>query len=482
MRALAAPWHDLDDMPRTTSVGPSAHTVKARMRTIGRLTTVAIVALGFVGAQLPACSSITALVPSDGCPGELVTIHGYGFGDAQGAGTVTFGAVAADAVTSWSDSSITVIVPAGAPRGVAEITVKGAASPSPFRVVGCPLPGIAAERPRIDADGAGHTHIAFGQASTLRYLAGTDGSFGEPEDVDAFRSGGALDLAVGPSGEPQIVYDIPVALPWVYPYPYARYIRRTAGVWGPPARLCGRASAFDPVTCQLDRVAVGPTDVPSLAWLTYDVRYTSRWVDRVELDGDTWVSDEIARDDLFSIASIDAITDSSNRVWLAQVRPRLCGWPPCPSETRVTLGNPPTAQIVETASTSSSAFGRPALAEGTRVIHLVWRRGKEIRASRADRATGSITTTTAAIGSLPDGEAPQPIVTADPDGADAAVALWLQSSRIMAARFDTASGTWGAPFVVASNASSTPDATTRQGVTEVVWLGAASDLRYATLP
>ncbi|MBK7976573.1 MAG: IPT/TIG domain-containing protein [Deltaproteobacteria bacterium] len=460
----------------------SQHALAPRARAIGRFTTAVVLALFFAGAQLPACWSVTALVPPYGCPGEPVTIQGFGFGAEQAESTVTFGGVVAGEVSEWTDTSITVLVPPGVSPGAAAVTVKGVAAATPFRVIGCPLPGMAAERPRIDADGAGQTHIAFGQDSTLRYLAATEGTFGEPEEVDVFRSGGALDLAVGPSGEPQIVYDIPVALPWVFPYTYARYIRRAAGVWGPPAKLCGRASAFDPVTCQLDRVAVGPDDVPSLAWLTYDVRYTSRWVDRVELDGGTWVSDEIARGDFFdSIASVDAITDSSNRVWLAQVRPWLSGSPPYPSGTRVTLGNPPTAQVVETTSASSSTFSRPALAEGTHAIHLLWRRGSEIRASRADRATGLIAATEV-VTTLPDGEKPQPIVTADPDGGDAALILWLQAGKVMGASFESESGSWSAPFVVASNAASTPDATTRRGRTEVVWLGAASDLRYATLP
>src|SRR5262249_10685679 len=60
--------------------------------------------------------SISSLTPTSGAPGASVTIAGSGFGASQGTGTITFNGQGA-AVSSWSDSSITVTVPGGATTG-----------------------------------------------------------------------------------------------------------------------------------------------------------------------------------------------------------------------------------------------------------------------------------------------------------------------------------------------------------------------------
>jgi len=75
--------------------------------------------------------SISGLSPSSGITGTAVTISGTNFGGSQGASTVTFNGVTA-APTSWSASSITVPVPAGATSGSVVVVVNGVASNAYF--------------------------------------------------------------------------------------------------------------------------------------------------------------------------------------------------------------------------------------------------------------------------------------------------------------------------------------------------------------
>jgi len=71
-------------------------------------------------------STVTAITPNLGAVGDSVTITGTGFGAAQGGSTVSFGGVAVASYTSWSDTSIVVVVPAATPSGRVVVTVSGA--------------------------------------------------------------------------------------------------------------------------------------------------------------------------------------------------------------------------------------------------------------------------------------------------------------------------------------------------------------------
>src|SRR5260370_41993592 len=71
--------------------------------------------------------SITSLNPTSGLVGSSVTISGANFGATQGTSTVTFSGIAATP-TSWSATSITAPVPAGATTGNVVVTVGGVAS------------------------------------------------------------------------------------------------------------------------------------------------------------------------------------------------------------------------------------------------------------------------------------------------------------------------------------------------------------------
>jgi hypothetical protein len=72
--------------------------------------------------------SISGISPAAGPVGTLVTINGSNFGASQGSSTVTFNGTGAVTVLSWSASSITVAVPAGATTGNVVVTVSGVAS------------------------------------------------------------------------------------------------------------------------------------------------------------------------------------------------------------------------------------------------------------------------------------------------------------------------------------------------------------------
>lgn len=76
-------------------------------------------------AKTTTTPAISSLTPNAGPVGTLVTISGNNFTATPG--TVTFGGVTA-AFTSWSDTSITVTVPAGATTGNVVVTANGQAS------------------------------------------------------------------------------------------------------------------------------------------------------------------------------------------------------------------------------------------------------------------------------------------------------------------------------------------------------------------
>jgi hypothetical protein len=72
--------------------------------------------------------AITDISPKMGPVGTTVTISGTGFRDTQGAGMVTFNGAPAMTVGSWSDMSITAVVPAGATTGNIVVAVGGLTS------------------------------------------------------------------------------------------------------------------------------------------------------------------------------------------------------------------------------------------------------------------------------------------------------------------------------------------------------------------
>src|ERR1051326_8146001 len=73
------------------------------------------------GAFFDVLPNITSITPASGPVGSLVTISGTTLGQTQGFGGVTFNGVSAD-VQSWSDSAVSVLVPATATSGNVVLT------------------------------------------------------------------------------------------------------------------------------------------------------------------------------------------------------------------------------------------------------------------------------------------------------------------------------------------------------------------------
>jgi hypothetical protein len=66
---------------------------------------------------------ISGLVLNSGYVGDSVTINGYGFGGARGTSAITFNGTAVTSYTSWSNTSVQVVVPTGASTGNVILTV-----------------------------------------------------------------------------------------------------------------------------------------------------------------------------------------------------------------------------------------------------------------------------------------------------------------------------------------------------------------------
>ena len=86
--------------------------------------------------------TVSAVSPASGAAGASVTLTGTHFGTTQGSSTISFNGTVATAITSWSNTSITALVPAGATTGSVVVTVDGVASAgTAFTVL--PTPAIS---------------------------------------------------------------------------------------------------------------------------------------------------------------------------------------------------------------------------------------------------------------------------------------------------------------------------------------------------
>lgn len=104
--------------------------------------------------------SIAWLTPTSGYPGASVTINGLNFGASQGSSFVTFNGQNAS-ISSWSDTSITVQIPANATSGNVVVTVNGTPSNgTPFTVnSGSPAQNVTIYSYEIK-DGSGNSGYA----------------------------------------------------------------------------------------------------------------------------------------------------------------------------------------------------------------------------------------------------------------------------------------------------------------------------------
>jgi IPT/TIG domain/Bacterial Ig-like domain (group 2) len=88
---------------------------------------IAVNGVASAAASFTVTPAITAVSPAAAPVGAAVTLAGTSFGASQGSSTVTFNGTAA-AASAWSNTSLTVTVPAAATSGSLVVTVNGVAS------------------------------------------------------------------------------------------------------------------------------------------------------------------------------------------------------------------------------------------------------------------------------------------------------------------------------------------------------------------
>jgi IPT/TIG domain len=102
----------------------------------------AVVAFKAVPGAPPPGPNITSINPTSGAVGTSVTINGNNFGNPQGTSSVTFNGVSAGTASAWSNTAITVTVPANATSGNVVVTVNGQTSNTVNFTVTPPVPTI----------------------------------------------------------------------------------------------------------------------------------------------------------------------------------------------------------------------------------------------------------------------------------------------------------------------------------------------------
>ncbi len=123
------------------------------------------VSTGGVSFTVLPTPTLTSLSPTSGAVGSSVTLTGTNFGSTQGTGGVKFNGTAVTSVTSWSSTSIVVLVPTGASTGNVVVTASGVATSGvSFTVL--PTPTITSLSPSSGAIGASVTITGTNYGST----------------------------------------------------------------------------------------------------------------------------------------------------------------------------------------------------------------------------------------------------------------------------------------------------------------------------
>jgi hypothetical protein len=205
---------------------------------------VVVTEAGFASNGVPftvvPAPSITSLNPTSAPVGASVTITGTTFGASQGTSTVTFNGTAATP-TSWSPTSIVVLVPSGATSGNVVVSVAGLVSNGAlFTVV--PPPTISSLTPASAAVGAGVTIAGtnFGSSQgtgtvTFKGIAATTTSWNATSIVAFVPSGAATgNVVVTVAGVPSnaVVFT-------VLPIPTITSLSPTSGPAGTAVTITG---------------------------------------------------------------------------------------------------------------------------------------------------------------------------------------------------------------------------------------------------
>lgn len=116
---------------------------------------VTVSGVASTGVGFTVAPSISSISPTSGAVGALVTISGKNFQSTQGSNTVTFNGTSAPP-SSWTNTQITVPVPAGASTGPVVVTAAGLTSNSKTFTVK-PTPTISSVSPNFGAPGVSIT-------------------------------------------------------------------------------------------------------------------------------------------------------------------------------------------------------------------------------------------------------------------------------------------------------------------------------------
>jgi hypothetical protein len=146
----------------------------------------------WVGQSQAAAPSITNLSPNSGAVGTAITISGSDFGTTQGSSTVSFNGTGTTP-TSWSDTSVVVMVPSGATTGDVVVNVGVNSNGASFTVV--LVPSISSISP------------TSGPVSALITIAGSN--FGATQGASAVSLNGTAVSVLGWS-DTSIVGTVPL--------------------------------------------------------------------------------------------------------------------------------------------------------------------------------------------------------------------------------------------------------------------------------
>jgi len=164
----------------------------------GATTGSVVVTVGSVsslGSQFSVGPTITALSPSSGIAGTVVTITGASFGLSQRSSSITFGGVGA-IPTSWGPSRIVVPVPLGATTGAVVVTIGSLTSNSvTFNVGTGSFGGAVSQLGSGSPIGGALIEVLQSNVTLASTTAGADGSYSVPN-----LNPGVYDLRVSAAG------------------------------------------------------------------------------------------------------------------------------------------------------------------------------------------------------------------------------------------------------------------------------------------
>ncbi|MGV8124355.1 MAG: beta strand repeat-containing protein [Candidatus Xenobiia bacterium LiM19] len=220
---------------------------------------------------------ITNITPASVVQGGTVTITGVNFGSAQGTGFVTFGSVNQTAVTGWTGTTISCVVPVTTPAGTVNVTVtpsSGTASAA-YQITVTTTPVVT---------GAWHS-----PASAI------SGSLGSTAPADPILA------RTFPNGNIIAIYIDQTSSPAVHNALYANYFLASTGTWAGQAQIDNPAAATAAQTPSMDMDTNGNVMV---VWQQLNGASDSIYFRYYTYSSGTWAPSAFA----------DAVLDKDNKV------------------------------------------------------------------------------------------------------------------------------------------------------------------------